>query len=106
MTEETLKGITRDDVTAFHQAYFRPGRALISVVGDVQAATVKGVVEKALAAWPAGGDKPAFTYPATPGSGSDDDLSGRQAGCRAVDVRDRAFPGRRARRRTFTRCRS
>ena len=66
MTEETLKGITRDDVTAFHQAYFRPGRALVSVVGDVQAATVKEVVEKALAAWPAGGDKPAFTYPPTP----------------------------------------
>ena len=66
MTEETLKGITREDVTAFHQAYFRPGRALISVVGDVQPAAVKSVVEKALAAWPAGGDKPAFTYPATP----------------------------------------
>src|SRR6478735_3951874 len=48
-TEESVKAITRDDVTAFHQAYFRPGRALISVVGDVQAGTVKAVVEKALA---------------------------------------------------------
>ena len=66
MTEDTLKAITRDDVTAFHQTYFRPGRALISVVGDVQTASVKVVVEKALAAWPAGGDKPAFTYPPTP----------------------------------------
>ena len=63
VTEESLKAITRDDVTAFHQAYFRPGRALISVVGDVQAATVRATVEKALAPWSAGGDKPSFSYP-------------------------------------------
>ena len=66
VTEESLKAITRDEVTAFHQAYFRPGRALISVVGDVQAPAVRAVVEKALGAWTAGGDKPSFAYPATP----------------------------------------
>ena len=66
VTEESLKAITRDDVTAFHQAYFRPGRALISVVGDVQAATVRATVEKALAPWSAGGEKPSFSYPETP----------------------------------------
>lgn len=66
VTEETTRAITRDDVVAFHQAYFRPGRALITVVGDVQAAAVRPLVEKALSAWPAGGDKPSFTYPATP----------------------------------------
>ena len=36
------------------------------MTGDVTAATVKAAVEKALAAWPAGGSKPAFTYPALP----------------------------------------
>jgi predicted Zn-dependent peptidase len=66
VTEESTKAVTRNDVTAFHQAYFRPGRALISVVGDVQQGSVKATVEKALAAWPAGGDKPSFNYPATP----------------------------------------
>jgi predicted Zn-dependent peptidase len=65
-TEETLKAITRDDVVAFHKAYFQPGRALVSVVGDVNPSAVKATIEKALAAWPKGGEKPAFTYPALP----------------------------------------
>ncbi len=63
VTEESLKAITKDDVAAFHQAYFQPGHALISVVGDVQAATARATVEKALASWTAGGDKPSFSYP-------------------------------------------
>ncbi|OFW05375.1 MAG: hypothetical protein A3H96_07770 [Acidobacteria bacterium RIFCSPLOWO2_02_FULL_67_36] len=64
--ETSVKAITRDDVVAWHKAYFRPGRAVITVVGDVTQAGVQAAVEKALAAWPAGGDKPAFTYPALP----------------------------------------
>jgi zinc protease len=66
VTEETLKAITRDDVVAFHKAYFQPARALVTVVGDVNASTVKATIEKALAAWPRGGEKPAFNYPALP----------------------------------------
>ena len=66
VTEESLKAITKNDVAAFHQVYFRPGHALISVVGDVQAATARATVEKALASWTAGGDKPSFSYPETP----------------------------------------
>jgi zinc protease len=66
ITEETLKAITRDDVVAFHKAYFQPARALVTVVGDVNASTVKATIEKALAAWPRGGEKPAFNYPALP----------------------------------------
>jgi predicted Zn-dependent peptidase len=63
-TEESLKAITRDDVVALHKAYFQPGRALIVVTGDVRAAAVKTTVERGLAAWPAGGQKPTFSYPA------------------------------------------
>ncbi len=63
VTEDTVKAITRDDIVAFHKAYFRPGRALVTVVGDVSAAAVKPVIERALAAWPKGGDRPAFAYP-------------------------------------------
>ena len=66
VTEDSIKAISRDDIVAFQQAYFRPGRALISVVGDVQAAAVRSTVERALAAWPAGGEKPTFTYPEAP----------------------------------------
>jgi zinc protease len=63
LTEESLKAITRDDVAAFHKAYFQPGRALIVVTGDVRAAAVRTTVERALASWPAGGAKAAFSYP-------------------------------------------
>jgi len=65
-TETTIKAITRDDVVAFSKGYFQPGRALVTVVGDVTAASVKPVIEQALAAWPAGGSKPAFDYPPLP----------------------------------------
>jgi len=63
-TEESVKAITRDDVVEFHRNYFQPGRAIISVAGDVDPAVVKATIEKAFAAWPKGGSKPAFTYPA------------------------------------------
>ena len=66
VTEATLKAITRDDVVAFHRAYFRPGQALVTVVGDVNIAVAKASIEKALTAWPRGGEKPAFQYPAVP----------------------------------------
>jgi zinc protease len=65
-TEDSLRAITRDDAAAFHRAYFQPGRAVIVVTGDVNAATVKATIEKALAAWPPGGNRPAFSYPALP----------------------------------------
>jgi zinc protease len=68
VTEDTLKVITRDDVIAFHRAYFRPGQALVTVVGDVNAAAAKASIEKAFAAWPRGGAKPAFQYPVPPAS--------------------------------------
>lgn len=65
-TEETVKAVTRQDVVSFHDEYFKPGRAIVTVVGDVEAATVKATLDKALAGWKAGGDKPAFRYPAPP----------------------------------------
>jgi zinc protease len=65
-TEESLKGITREDVVAFHGQYYQPGRALVTVVGDVTAASVKPIVEKALAAWAKAGTRPSFDYPPVP----------------------------------------
>jgi zinc protease len=70
VTEATVNAVTRDDIVAFHQAYFQPGRAIITVVGDVDAAKVRASFEKAFASWKAGGDRPTFQYPATPPSKS------------------------------------
>lgn len=65
-TETTLGAVTRADVVAFHRALFQPGRAFITVVGDVRADSVKVAVEKAFAGWAKGGSIPAFDYPAVP----------------------------------------
>ena len=65
-TETSVKSITRDDVIAFQKAYFQPGRAIITVVGDITSLKAKASVEKGLAAWAKGGDKPSFEYPKLP----------------------------------------
>jgi zinc protease len=65
-TEQTVKAITRADVVDFHQRYFKPGRALITVVGDVTPAAVRPVIEKGLASWSLGGERPVFSYPSLP----------------------------------------
>jgi predicted Zn-dependent peptidase len=65
-TEASIKAITRDDVVAFQKAYFQPGRAIITVVGDLDLAQAKAGVTKALAAWEKAGEKPSFDYPKTP----------------------------------------
>lgn len=66
LSERTVKAITRDDVMSFAKAYFRPGRAVITVSGDIDATTARAVVEKTLAAWAAGGERPTFAYNPVP----------------------------------------
>jgi zinc protease len=66
VTETSVKAITRDDIMAFQKSYFLPGRAIITVVGDINAVKAKAAVEKGLAAWTRAGEKPAFTYPKLP----------------------------------------
>jgi zinc protease len=70
LTEPSARAITRDDVVAFHKSYFQPGRAVITVAGDVSPASARAAVEKALAKWPAGGSRPTFAYPEPPASKS------------------------------------
>jgi predicted Zn-dependent peptidase len=65
-TEASVKAITRDDVIAFQKAYYQPGRAIITVVGDITPAQAKAAVEKRLTGWTKGGDKPSFDYPKLP----------------------------------------
>ena len=65
-TETSVKAITRNDVVAFAQTYFKPGRAVITVSGDIDPKTAKAAVEKALSAWPKGGSRPSFDYGTLP----------------------------------------
>ncbi len=69
MTEGSVQAVGRDDVVAFHDRYFRPGRAIITVVGDVDPAAVRATVEKSLSGWARGGEPPAFDYPPVPAPG-------------------------------------
>jgi zinc protease len=66
VTEQSVNNITRDDILSFYKAYFQPGHAIITVVGDVDPAQVKASIEKGLASWTAGGSMPSFDYPAVP----------------------------------------
>src|SRR6266496_5935230 len=65
-SESSVKAITREDVMAFQKAYFQPGRAIITIVGDVNPTKVKDAVEKTFAAWKKAGEKPSFAYPNLP----------------------------------------
>jgi predicted Zn-dependent peptidase len=75
VTEDTVKAITRDDLIALHRDYFQPGRALVTVVGDITPAAAKSAVQKALGGWTATDnatdhtehtDKNIFRYPPVP----------------------------------------
>lgn len=50
-TAASLKGITVVDLKAFHAAHYRPGNAVLVVAGDVTAATVVPMLERALGGW-------------------------------------------------------
>jgi predicted Zn-dependent peptidase len=65
-TENTVKAVTRQDVLNFANAYFRPGRAVITVSGDIDAPTARELIRLTLGAWPAGGERPSFAYGPTP----------------------------------------
>jgi len=70
MLESSVKAITRDDLVAFHKSYYQPGRAVITVVGDVKPDEIKRTIEQALTGWKAGGSMPTFDYPAAPSAKS------------------------------------
>ena len=50
-TPESVKGLTRDDLVAFYNAYFHPNNAIIGISGDVTRDEVVAAMEKALAGW-------------------------------------------------------
>ena len=50
-TPESLQALTRDDLVKFHDAWYRPGNAIISVAGDVSPAEMQKLLETRLAGW-------------------------------------------------------
>jgi zinc protease len=64
--EASINSITRSDLAAFHAEYFQPGRAVVTVVGDITIDAARAAIERTLGAWPRGGGKPDFVYPAAP----------------------------------------
>jgi zinc protease len=66
-TEQSLQAINRDELAAFHAAWFRPGRATLVVAGDTSLAALRPLAERLFGNWsagpvpakPAGGARPA-----------------------------------------------
>jgi zinc protease len=51
----TVRAITREDIVRFHETYYRPNRAIVSVVGDVNPADFRQRLLSRLGAWQPGG---------------------------------------------------
>jgi zinc protease len=53
-TMASVRGITRDDMVAFHHRQYVPNEAILAVVGDVKAADAFARVERAFGGWAKG----------------------------------------------------
>ena len=53
-TPESVRGITRDDLVAFHHAHYVPNGAILAVVGDIKGADAFARVEHAFGGWARG----------------------------------------------------
>ena len=76
-TEASVKAITRDDIVAFHKAYYQPGRAIVTVTGDITSVAAQKTIEQELKSWARGGSKPSCLSQ-TARSRASYDLPGRQ----------------------------
>ncbi len=52
--EETVSGLTRDDLLSFHQRYYRPENVMLAIVGDIDPARAAGLVAEAFGGWTRG----------------------------------------------------
>ena len=51
-TRESIRRLTKDDLTSFHRAWFVPNNSLLAIVGDLTAAEAFAAAEKAFGSWP------------------------------------------------------
>jgi zinc protease len=66
-TPESVRGLTRDDFTAFHQRQFVPNGAILAIVGDIRPADAFARAERAFGAWKKGEEPKAPAAPAGAG---------------------------------------
>ncbi|MBI1749847.1 MAG: insulinase family protein [Acidobacteria bacterium] len=65
-TEQGIKTISREDMTAFWKQNFVPNNAALVVAGNIRAAELKVLAERAFAGWPRGAPaRPTLGNPAT-----------------------------------------
>jgi len=69
-SEQSIASIKRDDVVAWHRAWFVPGNAMLVVTGDIDPKKLKADLERTFGAWRKGPVPPAPTYPEPGLSGS------------------------------------
>jgi zinc protease len=60
--EQSLEAIRRDDLVAWHRAWFVPGNAMLVITGDVDVRKLRGDLERTFGAWRKGPVPPAPTY--------------------------------------------
>jgi len=69
-TEESVAGLTRDDIVRFYGDHYAPSNATLIVVGDTTMEEIVPLLEREIGAWKAGGARispPSFAEPASPG---------------------------------------
>jgi zinc protease len=52
--EETVRGITRDDLLAWHKTFFRPGTSVLVAAGDITMPELTAELNRVFGTWPAG----------------------------------------------------
>lgn len=54
--KESVGSITRDDLLAFHERYYRPENTLLAIVGDFDPQQAAALIEQAFGQWPRRGE--------------------------------------------------
>ncbi|MEA5618925.1 pitrilysin family protein [Cronbergia sp. UHCC 0137] len=62
-TEESIKGIKRQDVINFKAKYYRPDTTILTLVGDFEVEKVRSLIQNLLGDWQATGKAPTVEYP-------------------------------------------
>jgi len=62
-TQETVGGISRDDLVAFYRRYFRPDTLTVAIVGDVFPAEAVEQVRRVMGDWRIEGERPRLDIP-------------------------------------------
>jgi zinc protease len=71
-TPESIRSLTIDDVRAYHNTVVRPDETTIVIMGRIDPAAARSVIEKYFGAWKANGPRPKLDYSSVPPSQAHD----------------------------------